>query len=124
MTGKSRSGPTRPGVLPYPTVAQIMRGPQHMRLGSCAAATAVVFVFGCSSGSNSGPDAVPARNTALQPNDAGIVLPIGSPCKLEDGRLGMHVRIAMPSLASRGHALRGIRSVASHVQLRQHQLSL
>lgn len=71
-------------MLQYSAVAQIVRGVQHMPRGFFAVATAALL-FGCSSASKSSLDAAPALNTALRPNDAGKVLPIGSPCKPEDG---------------------------------------
>ena len=60
-----------------------MRGLMHMRFRLFATAS-TALAFGCSAGA-SNPDASSARNTALRPNDAGVVLPIGAPCKPEDG---------------------------------------
>jgi hypothetical protein len=54
-----------------------------MRLGFSTVAP-LVFVLGCSARGAS-PDASSVRSTALRPNDAGRVLPIGSSCKPEDG---------------------------------------
>jgi hypothetical protein len=58
-----------------------MRALTPMRL--CVSAIAM-SVLACSPRPSS-PDATSADRTALRPNDAGVVLPIGAPCKPEDG---------------------------------------